>query len=139
MFVRRLELVDFRSYPHIVVEFEAGCSVLVGPNGVGKTNLIEALHYVSTLDSHRVAVDAPLVRAGAASAVVRAEMVHDGRSLLVELGIEPGKANRGRLNGSPWPNSLGEGTSSPASSRTSSCCSASRRSLSASGSASSSA
>jgi DNA replication and repair protein RecF len=101
MFVRRLELVDFRSYPHIVVEFEAGCSVLVGPNGVGKTNLIEALHYVSTLDSHRVATDAPLVRAGAAGAVVRAEMVHDGRSLLVELGIEPGKANRARLNGSP--------------------------------------
>jgi DNA replication and repair protein RecF len=101
VYIRRLELVDFRSYPHIVVEFEAGCSVLVGPNGVGKTNLIEALHYVSTLDSHRVAVDAPLVRAGAASAVVRAEMVHDGRSLLVELGIEPGKANRGRLNGSP--------------------------------------
>src|SRR2546423_2299455 len=101
MHVSRLELVDFRSYPHIVVEFEAGCSVLVGPNGVGKTNLIEALHYVSTLDSHRVAVDAPLVRAGAASAVVRAEMLHDGRSLLVELGIEPGRANRARLNGSP--------------------------------------
>src|SRR2546423_6194644 len=101
MFVRRLELVDFRSYPHIVVEFEAGCSVLVGPNGVGKTNVLEALHYVSTLDSHRVAVDAPLVRAGAASAVVRSEIVHDGRSLLVELSLEPGKANRARLNGSP--------------------------------------
>jgi DNA replication and repair protein RecF len=101
MFVRRLELVDFRSYPHIVVEFEAGCSVLVGPNGVGKTNLLEALHYVSTLDSHRVAVDAPLVRAGAASAIVRTEIVHDGRSLLVELAVEPGKANRARLNGSP--------------------------------------
>src|SRR2546430_2451278 len=101
MFVRRLELVDFRSYPHIVVEFEAGCSVLVGPNGVGKTNLLEAMQYVSTLDSHRVAVDAPLIRAGAASAVVRSEIVHDGRSLLVELSVEPGKANRARLNGSP--------------------------------------
>jgi DNA replication and repair protein RecF len=101
MFVRRLELVDFRSYPHLVVEFEAGCSVLVGPNGIGKTNLVEALHYLSTLDSHRVAVDAPLVRAGATAAVIRGEIVHDGRSLLVELAIEPGKANRARLNGSP--------------------------------------
>ncbi len=101
MFVRRLELVDFRSYPHVVVEFAAGCSVLVGPNGIGKTNLVEGLHYLSTLDSHRVAVDAPLVRAGAASSVIRGEIVHDGRSLLVELALEPGKANRARLNGSP--------------------------------------
>jgi DNA replication and repair protein RecF len=101
VYVRRLELVDFRSYPHIVVEFTAGCSVLVGPNGIGKTNLVEALHYLSTLDSHRVATDAPLVRAGASTAVVRGEIVHDGRSLLVELAIEPGKANRARLNGAP--------------------------------------
>src|SRR5256886_318608 len=101
MHVQRLELVDFRSYPRVVVEFEPGCNVLVGPNGVGKTNLLEALHYVSTLDSHRVAVDAPLVRAGAETAVVRTEVVHDGRSLLIELSLEPGRANRARLNGSP--------------------------------------
>src|SRR5256886_16119286 len=101
MHVQRLELVDFRSYPRVVVEFEPGCNVLVGPNGVGKTNLLEALHYVSTLDSHRVAVDAPLVRAGAETAVVRTEVVHDGRSLLIELSLEPGRANPARLNGSP--------------------------------------
>jgi DNA replication and repair protein RecF len=101
MFVRRLELVDFRSYPRTVVEFEPGCSVLLGPNGVGKTNLLEALHYVSTLDSHRVATDAPLVRSGATSAVIRSEIVHSGRSLLVELALEPGKANRARLGGAP--------------------------------------
>ena len=65
MYVRRLELVDFRSYAQVEVEFEPGPSVLVGPNGIGKTNLVEALGYVATLDSHRVATDAPLVRAGA--------------------------------------------------------------------------
>jgi DNA replication and repair protein RecF len=101
MFVRRLELVDFRSFPRVVVEFEPGSSVLLGPNGVGKTNLLEALHYVSMLDSHRVATDAPLVRAGAGNAVVRTEIVHNGRSLLVELALEPGKANRARLGGAP--------------------------------------
>jgi DNA replication and repair protein RecF len=68
---------------------------------MGKTNLIEALGYVATLDSHRVATDAPLVRAGAASAVIRCAIVHDGRELLVELEIVPGKANRARLNRSP--------------------------------------
>src|SRR5689334_1285432 len=68
---------------------------------MGKTNLIEALGYVATLDSHRVATDAPLVRAGAASAVIRCAIVHEGRELLVELEIVPGKANRARLNRSP--------------------------------------
>ena len=101
MYVRRLELRDFRSYEHVELRFEPGTSVLIGPNGVGKTNLVEALGYVATLSSHRVALDAPLVRAGAAAAIVRSEIVHAGRELLVELEINPGRANRARLNRSP--------------------------------------
>ncbi|MEV6634477.1 DNA replication/repair protein RecF [Actinoplanes sp. NPDC051470] len=101
MHVRRVELTDFRSYERVALELEPGVTVLVGPNGVGKTNLVEALGYVATLDSHRVATDAPLVRAGAAAAVIRCAIVHDGRELLVELEIVPGKANRARLNRSP--------------------------------------
>jgi DNA replication and repair protein RecF len=101
MYVRRVELTDFRSYERVAVDFDPGVTVLVGQNGMGKTNLIEALGYVATLDSHRVATDAPLVRAGAGSAVIRCEIVHDGRELLVELEIVPGRANRARLNRSP--------------------------------------
>ncbi|WP_250000578.1 DNA replication/repair protein RecF [Actinoplanes sp. M2I2] len=101
MYVRRVELADFRSYERVAVDLDPGVSVLVGQNGMGKTNLIEALGYVATLDSHRVATDAPLVRAGAASAVIRCAIVHEGRELLVELEIVPGKANRARLNRSP--------------------------------------
>src|ERR1700761_8720614 len=101
MYVRRVELTDFRSYERVAVDLDPGVSVLVGQNGMGKTNLIEALGYVATLDSHRVATDAPLVRAGAASAVIRCAIVHEGRELLVELEILPGKANRTRLNRSP--------------------------------------
>ncbi len=101
MHVRRVELTDFRSYERVAVDLDPGVSVLVGQNGMGKTNLIEALGYVATLDSHRVATDAPLVRRGATSAVVRCALVHDGRELLVELEIVPGRANRARLNRSP--------------------------------------
>jgi DNA replication and repair protein RecF len=101
MHVRQLELVDFRSYPRVVVDFEPGPGVFVGPNGVGKTNLVEALGYLATLSSHRVAVDAPLVRVGAQRAVIRAAVVNEGRELLVELQIEPGKANRARLGRAP--------------------------------------
>jgi DNA replication and repair protein RecF len=101
MHVRRVELADFRSYERVAVDLDPGVSVLVGQNGMGKTNLIEALGYVATLDSHRVATDAPLVRSGAVSGVIRCAIVHDGRELLVELEIVPGKANRARLNRSP--------------------------------------
>ncbi|MFK3982591.1 DNA replication/repair protein RecF [Micromonospora sp. NPDC050397] len=101
MYVRRLELVNFRSYERVELDLEPGGNVFVGANGVGKTNLVEALGYVATLASHRVATDAPLVRIGAGSAVLRCAIVHDGRELLVELEIVPGRANRARLGRSP--------------------------------------
>ncbi|MET8250400.1 DNA replication/repair protein RecF [Micromonospora sp. NPDC005197] len=101
MYVHRLELVDFRSYERVAVDLQPGANVLIGANGVGKTNLVEALGYVATLDSHRVATDAPLVRMGATSAVIRCAVIHDGRELLVELEIVPGRANRARLGRSP--------------------------------------
>lgn len=101
MYVRRLELTDFRSYGQAGVDLEPGPNVLIGPNGYGKTNLIEALGYVATLGSHRVSTDAPLVRSGASRAVVRCAIVHDERELLVELEIVPGKANRARLGRAP--------------------------------------
>jgi DNA replication and repair protein RecF len=101
VFVRRLELVDFRSYPQAQVEFEPGPSVLVGPNGHGKTNLVEAMGYIATLGSHRVATDQPLVRFGAERAIIRCTIVHDERELLVELEIMPGKANRARIGRAP--------------------------------------
>jgi len=103
MFVRHLAVTDFRSWPTAEVGFEPGASVLVGPNGQGKTNLVEALEYAATLGSHRVATDAALVRAGAARAVVRAAVVSAGRELLVELEINPGRANRARLNRAALP------------------------------------
>jgi len=101
--VRRFELIDFRSYPHVVVDLEPGPSVLVGPNGAGKTNLVEALGYLATLGSHRVSADAPLVRAGAQRAILRASIVHEGRELIAELELVPGKANRARLGRAALP------------------------------------
>jgi DNA replication and repair protein RecF len=103
VYVRHLSVADFRSWAAAEVGFEPGPSVLVGPNGHGKTNLVEALEYVATLGSHRVATDAPLVRAGADRAVVRTAVVSRGRELLVELEINPGRANRARLNRAALP------------------------------------
>lgn len=101
--MRRLSVTDFRSWSAADLSLQPGVSVLVGPNGVGKTNLVEAVGYLATFGSHRVATDAPLVRRGAANAVVRGAVVHNGRELTVEVEITPGKANRARVNRAPLP------------------------------------
>jgi len=98
VYLRHLSLGDFRSYPTAEVTLTEGVSTLVGFNGVGKTNLVEAVGYLASLSSHRVAQDAPLVRFGAERAVVRGAVMRDGRETLVELEIVPGRANRARLN-----------------------------------------
>ena len=101
MFVRQLQVTDFRSWPLVDLALTPGPNVLIGSNGQGKTNLIEALGYLATLSSHRVATDAPLVRHHCERAVVRAAVVNAGRELLVELEITPGRANRARINRAP--------------------------------------
>ncbi|MER5317814.1 DNA replication/repair protein RecF [Streptosporangium roseum] len=101
MHVANLSLTDFRSYDAVDLGLEPGVTAFVGPNGQGKTNLVEALGYVATQSSHRVATDGPLVRQGAARAIVRSVVVREDRRALIELEINPGKANRARLNRSP--------------------------------------
>jgi len=104
MYVAHLSLTDFRSYAQVELPLEPGITALVGPNGQGKTNLVEALGYIATLGSHRVPTDAALVRAGTTRAVVRAKVVRElepghPRASLVEIEVTPGKANRARVNG----------------------------------------
>jgi DNA replication and repair protein RecF len=101
MYLSHLSLVDFRSYPEVELTLRPGVTVFVGPNGQGKTNLLEAVGYLAGLGSHRVAQDGPLVRLGTEHAVVRGTVVRDGRSTLVELEITAGRANRARVNHAP--------------------------------------
>jgi DNA replication and repair protein RecF len=101
--LRHLSVVDFRSYASADLPLTPGITTLIGLNGQGKTNLVEAAGYLATLGSHRVATDAPLVRFGSAQAVIRGVVVRDGRETLVELELTPGRANRARLNRSPVP------------------------------------
>jgi len=103
VYVRHLQVNDFRSWEHADLELEVGPTVLLGSNGQGKTNLVEALGYAATLGSHRVATDAPLIRHGCARAIVRTAVVNDGRELTIELEITAGKANRARVNRAPVP------------------------------------
>ncbi|MGW6686492.1 DNA replication/repair protein RecF [Streptomyces sp. NPDC054961] len=98
MHVSHLSLADFRSYARAEVPLDPGVTAFVGPNGQGKTNLVEAIGYLATLGSHRVSADAPLVRMGADRAVIRAAVTQGERQQLVELELNPGRANRARIN-----------------------------------------
>jgi len=107
MHVTVLSLTDFRSYEQAELALFPGVNVFLGRNGHGKTNLVEAIGYLATLGSHRVATDAPLVREGSALALVKMELQSAGRTALLEVVIEPGKAKRARVNRSPVPKASG--------------------------------
>ena len=103
MHLTRLALTDFRSYAELSLELGPGVTTFSGPNGEGKTNLVEAIGYLATLGSHRVATDAPLVRRGADRAVLRAAVSGTHGGTLVEIELNPGRSNRVRLNRAPMP------------------------------------
>jgi DNA replication and repair protein RecF len=98
VYLEHLSLTDFRSYAQVDLPLEPGVTVLVGANGIGKTNLMEAIGYLATLSSHRVSADGPLLRFGTDRALVRARLVRGEQTTVLELEINASRANRGRIN-----------------------------------------
>lgn len=98
MYLEHLSLTDFRSYAQVDLSLEPGVTVLVGANGIGKTNLMEAIGYLATLSSHRVSTDAPLLRFGTERALIRARLVRGEQPTVLEFEINAGRANRARIN-----------------------------------------
>jgi DNA replication and repair protein RecF len=104
VFLERLELADIRSYRQAVLELSPGTNVLVGGNAQGKTNLVEAVHYLGIGATHRASSEGALVRAGSETGVIRAvARLEGGRALSVEIELRPGGRNRARVNGQPQP------------------------------------
>lgn len=101
MHVTRLQLQHFRNYAHADLALTPGVHVFEGANGQGKTNLIEAIGYLATLGSHRVSSDAALVKSGESAAIVRAELAHGTRQLVIDVEIQRSGANRARISGRP--------------------------------------
>ena len=101
MFISHLSLHNFRSYENLELELNQGTHLFIGENGEGKTNIIEAVMYLSLLSSHRVSNDAPLIKLGAERAYVRAKVESDERTTLIELEINSSKANRAKVNQNP--------------------------------------
>jgi len=100
MHVISLTAVDFRSYSFVESNLEPGVTTFIGSNGQGKTNLVEAISYCSTLSSHRVSQDLPLVKADQPRAIVRTGVKYQDRTNWLEVEIWPSKTNKAKLNGS---------------------------------------
>ncbi|WP_104163734.1 DNA replication/repair protein RecF [Cryobacterium sp. N22] len=98
MRVTHLSLTDFRNYAEAEVPFGAGPNLIVGRNGQGKTNLVEALGFLSTLSSHRVSQTGAMVRSGEDSAIIRARLEYNGRDILAEVQINRSGLNRAQIN-----------------------------------------
>ncbi|GAA0990678.1 DNA replication/repair protein RecF [Subtercola frigoramans] len=98
MLVRHLSLTDYRNYSRAEVPLFRGPNLFVGRNGQGKTNLVEALGYLSTLGSHRVSNDQALIKSSAQAAIIRARLQHEERELLVELQLNRSEPNRAQVN-----------------------------------------
>lgn len=98
MYVRELDIRDFRSWPSLHAQLEPGITLFVGRNGFGKTNIVEAIGYTAHLASHRVAHDSPLVRQSADNARVSITAVNEGRELTTHLLLKPHAANQAQIN-----------------------------------------
>ncbi len=98
MHLHALHLTDFRSYEQVDLDLPTGLTVITGPNGQGKTNLLEAIAYLATLSSFRGAPTEAMVRRGATSAVVRGETTDGDRRVLLEAEIVSGGRGRVQVN-----------------------------------------
>lgn len=96
-----LWVVDFRNYEAAELALAAGLTVMVGLNGAGKTNMLEAIAYLATLSSFRGVGNDALIRNGAAQAVVRGEGERAGRALLIEAEVRPTGRGRVTVNRQP--------------------------------------
>ena len=98
MLITNLNLTNYRSYSTLDLTLDPGVSIFVGKNGEGKTNIAEAVLYLTFLSSHRATGNTPLIKLGNQSAYIRAKVKYPEREILVELEINIDKANRAKVN-----------------------------------------
>jgi len=100
VWIGQLDLTQWRNHEQSRLQCTPGITVLVGPNGEGKTNIVEAIRYLATLGSHRVGSLGPLIRDGSESATVFATLHHGDRDITMGLTLRRNGASDATLHGS---------------------------------------
>ena len=98
MIIKHLTLANFRNHEYSEIEFETGVNLFEGENGHGKTNIVEAIHYLAGLSSHRTAGYLPLINKDAQTAVVKAKVSHAGRDVFLDLELAKSSKNQVAVN-----------------------------------------
>lgn len=101
MRVKSISLRDFRNYAEADITVQKGCVVLVGANGQGKTNLVEAINFLATLASHRTQSENALIRTGSDAAIIRVYLAHEDRQILLEAQLNSSAPNKAQVNRGP--------------------------------------
>ena len=101
MRVAHLSLGDFRNYSTAELPLRPGANLIVGRNGQGKTNLVEAISYFATLRSHRVSSESAMIRAEQPAAIMRMRVIAGEREVVLESQLNRAGQNRAQVNGNP--------------------------------------
>lgn len=99
MIVKRLELDFFRNYPHLEAEFDPRVNLIYGDNAQGKTNLLEAVAYLSAARSHRARYDREMIMLDVDTAFVKGEVFSRDRDFTLEARLLRGRGRQLWSNG----------------------------------------
>ena len=99
MIVKRLELDFFRNYPHLKAEFDPRVNLIYGDNAQGKTNLLEAVAYLSAARSHRARYDKEMIMLGVDSAFIKGLVFSRNRDFSLEARLFRGRGRQLYSNG----------------------------------------
>lgn len=99
MFLKRLKLNNYRNYEDLDFEFSKNKTLFVGKNAQGKTNLLEAVYYLSALSSNRIKKDMELIKFGAEYCSIGASVLKSGTDVELDILINPPKNKVLKVNG----------------------------------------
>ncbi len=99
MYIRSLQLANFRNYESLSMEFSEGTNILYGDNAQGKTNILEALYLVATTKSHRSVRDRDMIRFGCQEGHIRTVLIKNGVDYQVDMHLRAAKTKGLAING----------------------------------------
>ena len=101
MFIESIELLNYRNYEQLHIDFHEGTNVLYGDNAQGKTNILEAVYVCSTTKSHKGSKDKDIVRFGEEESHIKMMVRRDGIPYRIDMHLKKNRTKGVAVNGVP--------------------------------------
>lgn len=101
MFIESIELLNYRNYGQLHMDFHEGTNVLYGDNAQGKTNILESIYVCSTTKSHKGSKDREIVRFGQEESHIKMIVRRDGVPYRVDMHLKKNRTKGVAVNGIP--------------------------------------